>query len=39
MKTIRFFKQQEFWYADLPEYIAAGGSFADCEMVAELMIG
>lgn len=31
---IRFYKKELRWYADLPEYIAAGGDEADCEMVA-----
>lgn len=30
---IRFYKKNLRWYADLPEYIAAGGEEADCEMV------
>ena len=34
MKTIKFFKQQGFWYAYLPEFIESGGTLADCEMVA-----
>lgn len=32
---IRFYKELDGrWYADLPAYIAAGGSKEDCEMVA-----
>jgi hypothetical protein len=29
-----FYKKEGRWYADLPEYIHAGGTEADCEMVA-----
>jgi hypothetical protein len=42
---VRFIKVQGSWYADLPEYIAQGGSFASCLMVAgapeliEILIG
>ena len=31
---IKFYKEIDLrWYADLPEYIASGGTKADCEMV------
>lgn len=30
---IKFYKKNLRWYADLPEYLAAGGEEADCEMV------
>jgi hypothetical protein len=33
MRTIRFYKEGDLWYADLPEYIAAGGTKEDCLMV------
>jgi hypothetical protein len=32
--TVSFIKQEGLWYADLPEYIEQGGSFASCLMVA-----
>ena len=32
--TVKFIKVQNSWYADLPQYIEDGGSFADCLMVA-----
>lgn len=31
---LRFYNRDGRWYADLPAYIEAGGSEADCEMVA-----
>ena len=31
---IKFVKVQDQWFADLPEYIESGGSYADCAMVA-----
>lgn len=32
---LRFYKEETgFWYADLPDYIAAGGKKEDCQMVA-----
>lgn len=31
---VGFIKVDGLWYADLPEYIAQGGSFASCLMVA-----
>ena len=31
---IRFYNRDGRWFADLPEYIAAGGTEDDCEMVA-----
>lgn len=30
---IRFYREGSRWYADLPEYIQAGGTKEDCEMV------
>lgn len=34
-KKIRFFVHSDgAWYADLPDYIEAGGDFEDCVMVA-----
>lgn len=33
-KTIRFYNRDGRWFADLPEYIEAGGTEDDCEMVA-----
>ena len=32
-KTIRFFNQNGKWYADLPDFIAQGGTLEECEMV------
>ena len=33
--VIRFYKDEDRrWYADLPEYIAQGGTEEECEMVA-----
>jgi hypothetical protein len=34
MTIARFLKHGQLWYADLPEYLASGGSLADCLMVA-----
>ena len=31
---IRFYERDCRWYADLPEYIAQGGTEEECEMVA-----
>lgn len=31
---MRFYREGSLWYADLPEYLAEGGSKADCLMVA-----
>lgn len=32
---IRFYKEKTgMWYADLPDYIASGGTKADCQMVS-----
>ena len=33
-KTIPFYNRDGRWFADLPEYIAQGGTEDDCEMVA-----
>jgi len=32
-KKIRFYKRENKWYADIPEYIEAGGSEEECEMI------
>lgn len=32
--NIKFYKKEKLWYADLPDYIAAGGTEDECEMVA-----
>ena len=32
-KTIRFYNEDNKWYADLPDYINAGGTKEECEMV------
>jgi hypothetical protein len=34
MKTLSFYKREGLWYADLPEYIEAGGSEEDCLMIS-----
>jgi len=34
VKELSFIKEGPAWYADLPEYLQAGGSKADCLMVA-----
>ena len=34
MKKISFYNRNGRWFADLPEYIAQGGTEDDCEMVA-----
>lgn len=31
---IRFYNREGRWFADLPEYIASGGTEDDCEMVS-----
>ena len=33
-QQISFYKKENRWYADLPAYISAGGTEADCVMVA-----
>lgn len=33
MKKIRFYCRDGRWYADIPEYIEAGGTEEECEMV------
>jgi hypothetical protein len=34
-KVIRFYRDEnKRWYADLPEYIAQGGTVEECEMVS-----
>lgn len=34
MKEIEFYKKENRWYANLPDYISSGGTEADCEMVS-----
>lgn len=31
--TYKFIKVESLWYIDIPEYIEAGGTFEDCQMV------
>ncbi len=31
--TLKFYYKQGCWYVDIPSYLAAGGSEADCQMV------
>lgn len=33
MKKLRFYNRDGRWYADLPDYIEAGGTEEECEMV------
>jgi hypothetical protein len=33
-RKIGFYKKNNSWYADLPEFIAIGGSEAECQMVS-----
>lgn len=33
-KIVTFYVENGLWYADLPEYIAQGGTKEDCQMVA-----
>ena len=33
-RLLRFYIKEQKWYADIPEYIGAGGTEEECEMVA-----
>jgi hypothetical protein len=33
LRTIKFYDKKGKWYADLPDYIAQGGSEEECEMI------
>lgn len=33
-RIIRFYKSENRWYAHLPEYLEAGGTVEECEMVS-----
>lgn len=33
-QDVKFIKKDKAWYADLPDYLEAGGSFQECVMVA-----
>lgn len=35
MKKISFYNRDGRWFADLPEYIAQGGTEDECEMVMD----
>lgn len=34
IRTLRFYNRDGRWFADVPQYIEAGGTEDDCEMVA-----